>query len=298
MFSLEYIMECVHNYKSICNELIGMAPNLETKEKLESVLYTGAIGDYQCQTSLSNVDYPHIEAHRRLTMAYLLLRNPETFSFFVNNNITIFHGSNANSLPSILKYGLKSHLESEKEGIDVTTGEQWSRMYRKRNFISFTDVLDTSQSYASLGSTNGNNKMSFGVVYGTTTDSVKERKTTVYSDVPEIAIKTEFPLELIRVICVPSEKVSYVKKIVPDGITVLPMDDMDLKFYYMDNGVIVFPAKEKLQEYLDSKKARRFATHELSAVASNISIEKIKMWFGKLENVLFGGEEYERTRVK
>jgi len=49
---------------------------------------------------------PHLERKKRVAFAYLLATNPETFEMIDKNNINLFHGTNANALPNILKYGL------------------------------------------------------------------------------------------------------------------------------------------------------------------------------------------------
>lgn len=297
-YRLEDLERWVGEFKSVSENLINMAPTPEIKIKLQSILYTGSLNGFSFQTGLSNIDYPHTEVHRRLSMAYLLLRNPETFDYLVENNITVFHGSNGNSLPSILKYGLKSHVESAKSGIEVTTGEEWSRGNKKRDFISFSDVLDVSQQYAAMGSKKGTERVSFGVVYGTTRDAVNRKNVRVGSDVPEIAVKADIPLEQIKIICVPSDKVAYVKKIVPEGVKVLAMDDMGQKFFYMSSEGILFVNYEEMQKFDTLVRKRNFAEEELKYVAVKTSGEKIKEWFSKLDNLLFGGEEYERVRVK
>jgi hypothetical protein len=102
------------DYPKLCNLFISLAQTKEQKEKLESILYNGGYLDYSISSDVVNKDNPSIEACRRITMAYLILRNPDTFDMMVKNKVCLYHGTNGNALPGILTYGLNSVVESEK----------------------------------------------------------------------------------------------------------------------------------------------------------------------------------------
>ena len=102
-FTLDQMFERCKNYQDVCNIFFELAKDSERKEQLESILYTGGYKDFGCSSKISNKDNPGIELRRRLSMAYLLIRNPKSFDYFVENQINLFHGTNANALPSILK---------------------------------------------------------------------------------------------------------------------------------------------------------------------------------------------------
>lgn len=298
MFSLEYLQEQVNDYKSVCDKLLSIASDSLTASKLRSILFDGKVNNCVFNSGLSNIDLPHIEVERRLSMAYLLLKNPETFDYLIENNITVFHGSNAHSLPSILEYGLKSHKSAEYSGIAVTTGEKSTRYFKKRDFISFTDVLDMSQGYASIGTTSNNDKLSFGVVYGTTSDELYGSTKSIYSEIPEIGVINDLPLEKIKVICVPADKINYVRKIVPNGVQVMPMDDMDNKFYQVSSEGTLTVVWEELEKFSYSITSKKFSLSELKRTVISTNIDIIKAWFTKLEDELLGGERIEREKVK
>ena len=127
-----------------------------------------------------------------MSVAYLLATNPETFEFFRNNKIDLYHGTNGKALNGIIQNGMSSFKEMRDKGIDVETGEKWSRNNEhKRNFISFTDDLNTVSSYAYSKSSpeEAENEMNFGVVIGMSSKNLKNlEKTRVGSDLPEIGI--------------------------------------------------------------------------------------------------------------
>ena len=119
-YSLEQIME-YPDYKKICQMFLSLARDKEMKEKLESVLYEGGYQDFSISSRLCNKDNPSIEMCRRISMAYFIIRNPETFDVMAKNKVCLFHGTNGNALPNILKYGLNSAVESTNNNIPVNT---------------------------------------------------------------------------------------------------------------------------------------------------------------------------------
>lgn len=233
-YSIEQIMDDCYNYQTICNLFMELVRDAD-KSKLEEILYQGKYNNFKFNTKLSNVNNPFREAQRRIDMAYLFIKNPETFDILVNERVNLFHGTSAKALPSILKYGVTSGLKSENLGIEVSSGEVWSRIGGKqRNFVSFTDVLDVAYYYSAIGIENED--LSFEVMIGTTIDdAMKNGITRVFSDTPEVAIKNKLALDSIRVIGVPSERVEFVKKLIPnDSIKVVAIDSVINKFYYID----------------------------------------------------------------
>lgn len=227
-FRLEQLTN-VGDYETICDMFFSLAKDNETKEKLESILYLGGYKDYNPNGGIGRDD-PYISIQRRVGLAYLLIRNPESFEELVNNKIMYFHGTNANALPGICKYGMNSFDKLQEEGVEVSTGEVWSR-YGGRDFISFTDVLDIAEMYSGFSSKKDND-LSFPIVFGTTKEDIlTSRRVNVHSDIPEVGIKGHFPKESIRCVMVPSDKINIVKKIVGPEMKVLAMDDVDNRFY-------------------------------------------------------------------
>ncbi len=136
-------------YEKLCEQLLSIAKDDKVKEKMQAVLYEGEYDDFSVNTGLTK-NNPIIESRKRAAYAFLLATNPETFDMLTQNNINLFHGTNANALPSILKYGMQSVDGQSSKGIVTTTGEESSRIGGKRSFISFTDDLDIAIDYTSL----------------------------------------------------------------------------------------------------------------------------------------------------
>jgi len=235
-YTIEQIMSECSNYQEICNIFMDLTSDPHIKLKLTSILYKGGYKDYGFDSNLGNKNNPMIEGQRRLSMAYLLLRNPTTFDALIESKVNLFHGTNSNALSSILKYGINSVQESQKNGVDVLTGEKSTRINGTRDFVSFTDVLELAEDYSTLGPQTESEIPSFEIIIGTTIeDASKARIVTVRSDTPEVAIKNKLPLESIKTILVPSDKLELVKNMVnTDQIQVLAIDDISNKFYYID----------------------------------------------------------------
>lgn len=230
-YSLEQINEWVPNYQEICDLFISTATDSNLKAKLEQILYQGGYDGYSLASKKSSKDSPVIEMNRRLSMARLLVTNPDTFDIIVKNGVNLFHGTNSKALPNIFKYGLNSFVDLNNQNISVETGETWSGR-AGRGFISFTDVFNVASNYSRMIPTDN----SFEVIIGT---SVDEAKNSVIfspgSDVPEVGLRKKLPLDKIKVICVPSAYVDYVKNLLPNNsIQVLPFDVVENSFYYFD----------------------------------------------------------------
>lgn len=286
-YSFEGVMS-VPSYRKLCEEFLNLAPNAEIKSKLESILFKGGYKDF-CVSSKIARNNVNFEVNKRLDLASLLITNPETFDVLVENNINVFHGTNANALPSILKYGLNSGAESEKMGIYVSTGEKWSRGFSggQRDFVSFTDVLSVASDYSQLTPESGSEQLSFSVIIGTTKDDALKAGTCgVISSLPEIGVKNKLPLENIKVVAVPSDKVDFVKKLVgDDSIIVVAMDEPNYEpLYYRDE---FYHLKINSQNI---KNTKLFNFEEIKNMMFGRTLSDVKMKFEQIKNLLSGGK--------
>lgn len=286
-YGLEQIMNSCENYQEICELFFELARDNEVRINLENILYNGKYKDSYIDSKMMNRGSSFIEAYRRISMADLLVRNPETFEELFQNQIKLFHGTNSNALPSILKYGLNSAFESEKKGIYVATGEKSTRIGGARIFVSFTDVLDIAEDYSGI-KPEANANLSFGIVIGTTvTDVLQAGKCIVPSDIPEVGVKYKLPKEGIKTICVPPDKVEFVKKIVNnDEIKVLAMNGLNEKFYYFDIDFqtvhISYDRFNKLKEELQEPKNNKFFKLE---EIKNVMLKRLPNIITNLANI-------------
>ena len=294
-YSLDQLMS--HSgYKKLCDMFLALAEDAETKGKLESVLYEGGYNGYKPSGDIGK-DNPFIDIQRRLGLAYLLLRNPETFDQIVENNIIYFHGTSANALPGILKYGINSVDKSVEQGIEVTTGEEWSRTQGKRDFVSFTDVLDIAEGYSSI-TPKEETELTFPVVFGTTKeDLISSDIMRIHSDVPEVGVRDSFPVESISCIMVPSSKVETIKKMVDSDVRVLPIDDVQERFYYAyDSNIYI---DENAYEQLKSSSTKK--EENLSGVKESVfsrTLKRIKDKKDSLVDFVKGEQVDERRTIK
>ncbi len=208
-------------------------------------------------------------------MAYLLVTNPDTFEIVKDNNIILFHGTNSNALYSILNNGINSVSNLKRKDISVSTGEKWSRINDERNFISFTDDLNVALDYASISpSTDLQNQSSFAVIIGLSLNDTKQLHTdTVFSDLPEIGVTDNIPVELIKFLAVPTSKIEFVRKLVDNTqINVMPIDISE-RFYYINDflGSITINS-DQFQKVIDGEKSpssqKTFDSHEVQSLAS------------------------------
>lgn len=222
-------------FPELCNCFFELVQSDTMREKLESILYDGGYKDYGLCSNICSKDNPDIEFRRRVSMAYLLVRNEETFDELVSKKVNLFHGTTSESLESILKYGMNSVDELEKQGIPITSGEKWSMIGGERSFISFTDVLDIADDYSET-TEEEKSKSVFNVIIGTTVEEIsKKQRCIISSSIPEVGVLSNLPVDSIKVIGVPSDKVDYVKGLVGDReIDVLAMDDIEERFYLFD----------------------------------------------------------------
>ena len=219
------------------------------RAKLESILYQGGYKDYNPSGQIGR-NNPNIDIQRRIELAYLLLNNPETFDTIVNNNIIYFHGTNATALPSIMEHGILSGKALEGQNVDITTGERWTRTDGNRGFISFTDVLRVAEDYSKI-SPDQNSDLSYPIVFGTTKENIlNSGYINIYSNVPEVGVRNNFNKESISCILVPSDKIETTKKIVGNEIPVLPIDDIESRFYWYDpEGYYIIMDEEKYNDF-------------------------------------------------
>lgn len=287
-YKIEDIFKDVKGFQDTCNTLLTLADNEEIKEKLMEILYSGSYKGFYFCSNICTHNSPYNDARRRLSMACIFLHNPDTFEFLVNNKINIFHGVNANALPSILEEGLKSYDNLIKNGINVSTGESWSRMGNGRNFISFTDVFDVASDYSSFSSTE-KNILSFGAVIGTTVQDINNSKRQfVGSDLPEVGIRDEMPLLNIKVIGVPSEKLAFVKKLAGNSnVTILPMDNINNKLFYADedwHSIIINEEVLNKLKLRQESKPKEFSINEMYYLAVTRKLSKMKKTISKFKN--------------
>lgn len=257
------------------------------KGKWNGILYDGQYGNYSVETGLVNKGSSILEMRRRASIAYMIATTPETFGILSQNNINLFHGTNINALPNILNYGMNSFDELSKRGIDVLTGEDSTRKYNGRSFISFTDDLETAIGYAGIMPSfeESQKDNSFGILIGISSNDIKKLKTCrVHSDTPEIGIMNNVPLEYIKVIAVPESKVQFVRKLVRDKpITVAPVNIAD-RFYYIDDCNFVIDdamAEEFIQGRTQSEK-KTFYNEEVKELARERKISGIREIYRKI----------------
>ncbi len=282
-------------YKELCDKLLGLAKNDEEKEVLESILYNGGYKNYKPCGNIGR-DNPEIDIQRRAGLAYLFLRNRETFDQIINNDIIYFHGTNANALPGIIKYGINSFDISKENEIDVTTGESWSRFNGKRDFISFTDVLDIAEGYSGI-KPKKETELSFPIIFGTTKKNLLQTKVIrIHSDIQEVGVKDHFPKELISCVLVPSSKIDIVKKIVDSNISVLPADDINDRFYSIENFGF-FDISFSEEEYQEMKKG---IFENKDKVLSGIEKAIFSRTLDKMNHLMefFGGKLNGRNNIR
>ena len=298
VYSYEQIMKDP-NYQKICNMFLSLSKDEETTRKLQSILYYGGYLDYSVSSNIMSKNSPSVERQNRISAAYLIIRNPETFNVLVQNKINLFHGTNANALPSIMKYGICSVDESNNRGDKLTTGEEWSRIGGKRDFVSFTDVLDIAEGYSSINPNQKNKDLSFSVVFGTTVADIENTvKAKVNSDIPEVGIYGKLPKESIKVIMVPSDKVNFVKKILNDDIQVVAIDDIEDRFYYIDDVGMISIDENRYNNLKNGMNTQ--VVREMPKLKESIFTRLIKKFQGLAVNnqIINEGDDYNHEHPK
>lgn len=272
-------------YFALCEKLVTLAKNDEYKNKIKSILFEGRFGDYSITTGLTK-NNPGIERSRRLGHAFTLATNPETFDSFMKYNINLYHGTNSNALSDILKYGMQSGKKQEDRGALPTTGEEWSRAVEQRSFISFTDDIDVARDYASH-TPKDTNKESFGVIIGISSDSMHQlRRCRVQgSFLPEVGIMNQIPLEHIKSISVPEDKVEFVKKLLGDKKILVNPINLEERFYGVDDLGNVMFSDEMFKQFTErnQNKKNKFSITEMLEIAKTRRTPGIRSLFGKLK---------------
>lgn len=281
-------------YEKVAEKIINLANDEETKMKLNGILYDGGFEDFSVNGSnhmerrISYKNNPTIEGRKRLNMAYLLLKNPQVIETIQESGGYFFHGTNANALSSILKYGINSVDTSMENKINVNTGEKWSRVQGKRSFVSITDCLDVALGYSDIApseNSNINNLMNFGVVLGVSLKDMNGIETvTVTSDISELGIQGNLSLDHIKYLIVPGDKTEFVKKMVGSkNIEVISMDMQDK--FYRTNFLEKFNILEQQKE--DSEKLTQqypiYTKEDVMPVVNKRKISKIKEVFNDLK---------------
>lgn len=249
------------------------------REKWNGILYNGGFdsfsvnGDLYMEKKIRYENNPFTESEKRLNMSYLLLTSPQMFEVIQKSGGHFFHGTNANALFNILKYGLNSVNVSKKYNINVTTGEEWSRRNGERTFVSLTDCLNVALYYARRKPNNSEykeNLFDFEVIVGTSLEDMSGIKCiSVYSDIPEVGIIGNLSLDHIKFLAVPESKVEFVKKMVGQkNIEVVSMNmrddffikDFKDKMYMLENEEInkskpeVEFFKEDVKEVIETRR--------------------------------------------
>lgn len=256
-------------FKQVSAMLFELVDTESQKEKLESILYEGGYKNYSLGSNICSKDNPYLEMRRRLAIAYLLVMNEKTFDKLVELNVNLFHGTNSQALEGILKNGLKSTEELQKSGVEIKTGEESTRTEYSRdlNFVSFTDILDIASNYSEVPEED-RKKGIFNVIIGTSTDELEKQRTyTISSMLPEVGVNS-LPLDNIKMIGVPSDKVEYVKSIINNkDVTVLAVDGIDDRFYYIDD----IEASVFTNEFNKLKEKKNNSNNELNEMLKELS---------------------------
>lgn len=260
-------------------------------KKSGGILYNGGYNNFSVNGSIfmeREVLYknnPLIEGKKRLNMAYLLIKNPQVIDTIENSAGYFFHGTNANALPNILKYGLNSVNESNANNIPVTTGEEWSRIDGKRNFISLTDSLDVALMYANKDSKANDQLLNFSVVVGTSFENMNDIKaSSINSDISEIGVIGNLSINHIKFLIVPEDKAEFVKKMVGQSkIEVIPMNMRDKFFFESFKGKLDILEKNKENTYLSTPDYPTYSREDVQPKVKERKISKIKEVFEKLK---------------
>ena len=227
-------------------------------------------------------------------MAYLLATYPETFEVVEKNNVDLFHGTRFSALPTIMKYGLDNYNKLIENNINVTTGEEWSRGLSGRKFVSLTDDLDTASGYSSFPEKNDAIK-SFGVVLGMSSENIKKlRVRGIQSDCVEIGVFDNIPVQYIKMIGVPEDKVEFVQRLINnDTIKVLPMQLDVEKFFYGWNEYDLIFSQEDFEKAIETTKPKKqqFSKEQMEKLAKGREKSGIQHVFQKIKNLLNRGKE-------
>lgn len=103
------------------------------------------------------------------------------------------------------------------------------------------------------------------------------RRVYVNSTLPEVGIKNNIPLEHIKLIAVPEDKVEFVRKLIGDKKIIVTPISRDDRFYYVDPefGEISFDS-EKAQKLVDKKSQTEYNTKDLEKLAKTRIMSRIR----------------------
>lgn len=284
-------------YRERCEKLLARASDDEIKRKMSGILYNGGFDDFSVNSQMGERDNPDMEKERRLWTSYLLATNPQAFSMIEQNNAILFHGTNANALPSILTHGIQSVADAQENNISVVTGEVNHKNAIRRKFVSFTNSLSTALNYTSLAPTKeSEQELAFGVLIGISPEDAKKLKHSIEiaSDVSEIGILETIPPEYIKFLGVPEDKVDFVRKMVGDKgiqVTAMEMPDRFLQLrdlYALINGEALPAGPHQIQSN------RTFNSQEVKAMTTERKFSKIKQIYNDLKNKLFNRDKNRR----
>lgn len=287
-FTTEQIVSPI--YEKVAEKIISLANDEDTKRKLNGILYEGGFDNFSVNGSNhmeEKVGYknnPTIEGRKRLNMAYTLLKSPQIIETIQKSGGYFFHGTNANALSSILKYGINSVDASIENKINVNIGEEWSRVGGKRDFVSITDCLDVALGYSSIKPKDNNSVdklLNFGVVIGVSMENMENIMTLpIMSDISEIGIQENVPLDHIKFLAVPDDKTEFVKKMVgPKNIEVVSMDMQDI-FYstnFAEKYNMITQEKDSSKEITNQYPSYR--KEDLMPVVNSRKVSKVKEIF-------------------
>lgn len=269
---MDYAYEDVKKWfnDNVITSFYDFAQDDNMKIELDKILKEGKIGNNGLGARFSCKDNPRIEAQRRISMAYLLVNDRDTYEYLKENHINIFHGTNANALVGIAKYGLRSAKEILEANEKILSGEVLEMLENGnddlkkasiRDFISVTDVLDIAWNYMQI------DPKSFSAIICTSDEKMVEdniKTCLVSSDVSEIGIDKQLPLKTIKCVMVQKDKVDHVKALFSDtNIQVLGLSNIDTRYFRFDD---FMGCKFEAGEYEKYKANRLEEQEEISKV--------------------------------
>ena len=287
-------------YRERCEKLLARASDEEVKRKMSGILYEGGFDNFSVNSQMGERDNPDMEKERRLWTSYILATNPQAFYAMEQNNAILFHGTNANALPSILTHGIQSVADAQENNLSVVTGEVNHKNAIRRRFISFTNSLSTALNYTSLAPTkDSDSELSFGVLIGIDPEDVKKLNytTEIASDVSEIGILDTIPPEYIKFLGVPEDKVEFVQKLVGDRDIQVTAMDMPDRFLQLRDLYALINGEPLPQSPYQIQSNRTFNAQEVKAMTTERKFSKIKQIYNDLKNKLFNRDK-NRSKTK
>ena len=299
---MNYSFESIasEEYLKLSEKLLSLAKDPETQEKMRLILYEGQCGSFKTDNKLHIRSNSFWEGQKRISYAYMLATHPETFDLLAENNIDLFHGTASNALPHILKYGLQSVNTQVKRGSYPEGVEAWSRIAGGRDFISFTNVLNVALDYVEMNVDHPFAKHgTFGTVIGINSEALSPTKRCyVKSDVPEVGIVDELPLENFGVILVPESKVKFVQKLIGNlniSVGACDIDDRFFNFDKYDESIYIDEEKFEQIQNRPKKESHIFAHHSLKELTESRKISDL-FNLRKLFKNINKGKEHENSR--